>query len=412
MRYDHLTTEEEARAELQKLQDAFNYNGAAALKVFIQKQGWDLKAPFSPVSRPPLLSEVSPADISEASLRDSVRQPILERPLDLSNAPPFLLQWFAYISNIPTAMKQVPRWTVWRKHEDGRKIPYRVLDGRHWLRTEKAKSDDPSTWTTFDGALFCFLNAGGHLGGLSFALGDGWCGFDHDNVITDGVVDPQAESWLTRLGGYREISQSGNGEKNILRGTLDTDFLGTAETGRQFKNIPAGGMATEVYDKRRFFFLTGSGSGEPLENQGQIDAICAELMALKEQHQPKKRRTVREQRPSDFRFSDDAILQKIRNSKQAVKFETLWSGQIGAYDSASEADMALTSMLMWWCNNDVTQVERLFEQSGLAKREKWDREDYRDRTLAKTVRSDGYTPRIPRGYTGAAQRIKEQNNGK
>ena len=35
-----------------------------------------------------------------------------------------------------------------------------------------------------------------------------------------------------------------------------------------------------------------------------------------------------------------------------------------------------------------------FERSGLAKREKWDREDYRERTLAKAESDWTYQPRF------------------
>ena len=333
----------------------------------------------------------------------------LERPLDLSKAPPFLHRWSAYTTNIPTEMKQAERWCVWQKHEDGRKIPYQVLDDHSWSKAERAKSDTPETWTSFDSALLCFLNANGHLNGLSFALGDGYCGFDFDDVIIEGKMHPQAKSWLTRLEGYSEVSQSHSGQKTILHGTLDADFLGTAETGRQFKGVPADGMATEIYHCRRFFFLTGNGSGEPTANQQAIDTICSELTAHKLSKTPaKSKQKPPQQTTSAAHLSDTALLEKIRASKQAEKFNQLWDGHTGAYDSQSEADMALTTILMWWTNNDLAQVERLFELSGLAKREKWDREDYRQRTLAKAVRSDGYTPRSRSERQSAAlQRLAE-----
>ena len=195
---------------------------------------------------------------------------------------------------------------------------------------------------------------------------------------------------------------------NILKGKLHADFLGSAETGRQFKGIPVEGMATEVYHCRRFFFLTGNGKGEPIENQRAVDAICSELVALKDARHPKPKPRKPNPITPAVKLPDAAILEKIRASRQAEKFDLLWNGRIGAYDSASEADMALTALLMWWCNNDTAQVERLFEQSALAKREKWDREDYRERTLAKAVGSDGYRPRKRSHRQSAAlQRLAE-----
>ena len=335
-----------------------------------------------------------------------------EIPLDLSESSPFLHRASAYTTNIPAEMKKTKRWCVWQKHENGRKIPYRVLKGGVWSKAERCKSDTSSLWVSFEAALHCYLKSNGHLGGLSFALGDGWSGFDFDNCIVGGKMHPQAKSWLIRLGGYSEVSQSCEGQKTILRGTLHTDFLGTAETGRQFKGTPADGMATEVYHCRRFFFLTGNGSGEPTANQQAIDAICNELTALKLSKMPARPKPKpRQQTTPAVHLSDTALLEKIRASKQAEKFNPLWDGHIGTYNSQSEADMALTTILMWWCNNELGQVERLFEKSGLAKREKWDREDYRQRTLAKAVRSDGYTPRNrSQRQSEALKRLAEHRN--
>ena len=334
--------------------------------------------------------------------------------LDLADAPDYLKRYFGFTTNIPETMKQEPRWCVWKKHDDGRKIPYTVLEGRYWSTGQWGKSDTPSTWAPFDEALCCYMNAKGNLDGLSFALGDGYCGFDFDDVVGNGQTHPQALSWLAKLAGYEEPSQSLTGIKCIVKGKIDKAFLGTAETGRQFKGIPAPGMATEVYDKRRFFFLTGFGSGQPHPNQTAIDAICNELQALKDSKQPKSKPKLKPRQnetPIGTRLNNDQVIEKARNSKNGDKFDRLWSGEIGSYDSHSEADMALTSILMFWCQNDVLQVEQLFAESGLAKRDKWDREDYRVRTLAKAHRSEVYQPRLPRDYERAAARIRRRNYG-
>ena len=191
-------------------------------------------------------------------------------------------------ANIPQAMRAVPRWCVWQKHENGLKVPYSALPGGLWSPSEQCKSNDPSVWVSFDEALHCFLKSNGHLGGLSFALGDGWAGVDFDDVIVDGRVHPQVEAWLASLGGYQEISQSQEGIKTVFRGVLSDRFLGSpGKTGRKFKGIPSVGTLTEVYHTRRFFFLTGNGSGEPRENQAGLNAFCDRLLSLKEAMQPK-----------------------------------------------------------------------------------------------------------------------------
>ena len=338
---------------------------------------------------------------------ESIPEPVYE----MIPAPDEVCSESLPFENIPEALRTQERWCVWKRLKDGRKIPYTVLDGGFWSLAKRCKSDMPSEWSTYDAALHCFLKSQGKLGGLSFALGDGWCGFDFDDVLVDGTPHPQVRSWLSSLGGYQEVSQSGKGIKVILRGTLRDDFLGTAHTGRQFKDIPAKAMATEVYHCGRFFFLTGEGHGETNENQQAIDAITSELLARKEAMAPKPKRRRTQPISSDVSLSDNAVLAKIRSSRQGTKFDELWNGQITAYASASEADMALTGILMFWCQNDTAQVERLFSQSGLAKRDKWDREDYRVRTLAKAHQSETYTPRVPKGYADAVQRAKAVHHG-
>ena len=291
---------------------------------------------------------------------------------------------------VPRSMYQSVRWSVWKKHNDGRKIPYRVLDNHTWSALDGGcKSNDRSTWVSFKKALECYFMAQGSLTGLTFGLGDGWCGFDFDDVIVDGKLDPQVVSWLARLGGYQEVSQSGNGVKAVLRGTLSKEFLGPAETGRQFKNIPKDGMATEVYDKRRFFFLTGTGVEVSEGNSEAVTSVCAELSMLRP-----PRKTTSPRPVTQPALDDDLILQAISMSRNKPKFDRLWNGYASDFPSVSEADMALASILMFWCRNNTEQVERLFNRSELGRRDKWaERQDYRERTLRAAVQTEVYRGR-------------------
>ena len=303
----------------------------------------------------------------------------------------------------PASMRSVDRWSVWQKQEDGRKIPFQVLEGGRWSRSHLCKSNNPAMWVSFKQALECYFIAQGCLGGLSFALGDGWCGFDFDDVIVDGSVDPQVIAWLSKLGGYQEVSQSGKGIKVILKGRLTKDFLGTAETGRQFKGIPKDGMATEVYDDRRFFSLTGTGYEVAEGDPDAVDSICAELTALRPPRKPLPPHPV-----TQLTLDDETVLQKIHRSRKASKFDNLWNGQTELYPSESEADMALASMLMFWCSNNAEQAERLFGQSALGQRDKWQREDYRQRTFSNAVQAETYSSkRYPAYYAEAEGRLRD-----
>jgi primase-polymerase (primpol)-like protein len=54
-----------------------------------------------------------------------------------------------------------------------------------------------------------------------------------------------------------------------------------------------------------------------------------------------------------------------------------WEGE---YSSQSEADLALCRLLAYWANRDASRIDALFRRSGLM-RKKWDRVDYRTRSI-------------------------------
>jgi hypothetical protein len=87
---------------------------------------------------------------------------------------------------------------------------------------------------------------------------------------------------------------------------------------------------------------------------------------------------------SDYRphsLSDLEIIDKAGQAKNGTKFLSLYSGDISEYGSHSEADAALCSMLAFYCGPDPARIDELFRGSGLF-RAKWNRTDYRDRTIA------------------------------
>jgi len=80
---------------------------------------------------------------------------------------------------------------------------------------------------------------------------------------------------------------------------------------------------------------------------------------------------------TDADLDDEKLVEKARSAANGPKFERLWGGNIGGYDSQSEADMALCCLLAFWSGGDQKQMDRLFRQSGLL-REKWDEVHYAD----------------------------------
>ena len=88
--------------------------------------------------------------------------------------------------NIPSEIKSRRRWVVWRcevrQDKKGRwkwtKVPYQACppppDEVLW---PKAKSNDSSTWSSYDAALLTYLEGPG-WDGLGFMLGDDHAGVD------------------------------------------------------------------------------------------------------------------------------------------------------------------------------------------------------------------------------------------
>jgi hypothetical protein len=71
------------------------------------------------------------------------------------------------------------------------------------------------------------------------------------------------------------------------------------------------------------------------------------------------------------------------------------------YASLSEADLAFCSQVAFYTGPDPGRIDRIFRGSGRM-RQKWDRTDYRDRTITKALegRTEFYTPG-PRVYIGS-----------
>ena len=70
-------------------------------------------------------------------------------------------------------------------------------------------------------------------------------------------------------------------------------------------------------------------------------------------------------------LTDESVIQKAMSSKQGEKFNKLWNGDTSDYPSHSESDLALISILAFYCNGNKEQIDRLYRRSNLF-RTKWD----------------------------------------
>lgn len=286
-------------------------------------------------------------------------------------------------NNIPMELRKVKRWVLWKlkKIDNGKttKVPVNANNGYG------AKSNDNSTWVTFDEAInkVDFYNCNG----LGFMLGDGYFGVDIDHALDNKEL---ISEFVDTLKSYTEVSQSGEGIHIICKGVLP-------DGARRKGNI-------EMYDSARFFALTGimyNESRYPLaERTDEIKALWDKYLndvkpipdgAYVYQKD-------RKELNSGSLLTDEEVLEKIEQSQSNKLFSSLYYGLWESlYPSQSEADMSLCSILAFWCCRDIAQMDRIFRSSKLY-RDKWDKKrgalTYGEITLKNAVDKckDVYTP--------------------
>lgn len=298
-------------------------------------------------------------------------------------APPRPVILGAVHDHIPASMKADPRWIVWRltlRDERWTKVPFRA-DTR-----KEASSTDHRTWGSFSSAWEAYCN--GDFDGVGFVLGDGWAGVDIDKCIVAvgehaGHISSEASAIIAELDSYAEISPSGLGVKVFVRGILPA---GRRRIG-----------AIELYDSGRYFTVTGRRIGnvaEPSERSEQLASIHARIFGPSSIAGGTVSRPTR----AGVEGSDSDLLDLAFAATNASKFRCLWEGEYaaGGYSSRSEADLALCSMLAFWCGPDESRIDRMFRQSGLY-RDKWNSDYYRNRTIALALanRTDFYKAEVP-----------------
>jgi hypothetical protein len=268
--------------------------------------------------------------------------------------------------HIPQALKATPSWICWMAKPNGErveKIPVCATTLQH------ASSTDPGTWTTYEKAKHVAEKHAGLGLGFVFQRNAGIVGIDLDKCrdASTGVMEPWAHDIVRDLNSYTEASPSGTGVHTYVCGALPP---GRRKRGR-----------VEAYEDGRFFTVTGYALAD---TPATVEARPEQLAAFHAAHladpvperpaQPVTRTTA---------LGDVAIIDLCRKARNAGKFEALWRGKAAGYASQSDADLALIGLLKFY-TQDAGQLDRLFRQSGLM-REKWDRADYRDRTIAEAL---------------------------
>ena len=263
--------------------------------------------------------------------------------------------------NIPEELKALPHWVIHRK-----KVPYTPGTGK------PAKSNDPTTWRTFDEAA-----ADQSADGIGFMFsGSGYVGVDIDHCIDEnGAYNEQARAAIDTLQSYTEISTSGTGIHIICKGNVPGDRNRNTKLGM------------EIYDSGRYFVMTGR-VVEPYQTirdcQDEINQLYAAYYA------PPKPETAPKKTDLNPAASDEDALSVIERAKGPTgeKVRALLRGDTTGYTSPSEADQALCNYLAFYCRKDAAEMDRIFRSSGLM-RPKWDEKHgpktYGAMTIAKAI---------------------------
>ncbi len=272
-------------------------------------------------------------------------------------------------SAVPVELREREQWVCWRLEDrDGKptKIPYTPTG-------VMASSTDAKTWTDY----FTASTAEGFAGiGFVFTENDPFCGVDLDDVLDGDHLHPEAAALVLALDSYTEISPSGTGVKTII--AASKNGYGRCRTAKT-----RWGSEFEVYDSARFFTITGRhlrGTPTTIElRQAELDVVLARVFGNLEKKAPQVA-----PRAHVLDVDDETLIALARGAKNGDKFSRLWSGDTDGYGSESEADLALVSMISFYTGPDPVRIDSLFRQSGMV-RQKWDRDDYRERTISKAL---------------------------
>ena len=265
--------------------------------------------------------------------------------------------------NIPKELKTNASFCLWKlEKRSGKptKVPYNPKTG------EPARTNDPSTFGDFNTAMKEYALGGWE--GIGYRVSEGIGAIDIDHCIReDGSLNDVAASVLSFFPDtYFERSPSGTGLRGFFR--LSPDFA--YDKTVYYVNNRKHGL--EVYlpnTTNRFVTVTGDvyRAGSVSRNDDALQAVLDTFMKRKSVSKPGFKGT-----PVSY-FTDEQVVAHASNSKNGEKFKALYEGNWqDYYDSHSDADMALISMLCFWCGCVEEQIDRIFRESGLM-RDKWDR---------------------------------------
>jgi hypothetical protein len=256
--------------------------------------------------------------------------------------------------NIPSELQELPHWVLWRyvwnKHtKQWGKVPYDAQTLR------PAKSNDASTWASFDAAHMIFVQGKGEFGGIGFVFSadDEFVGIDFDNCIQDGkIIDPFVTEWIEKFDSYTEKSVSGTGFHTIVKGACGGGF----KTGN-----------FEIYDRLRYFTFSGRVGKRKIIQRRQL-----KIEEFKKVLKPEEKRA-QPVRPVTGGSAPTVheVLERAFNAKNGASLRALYEGNLNGHKSHSEAVASLCWSFGFWTDRNPALLDAVVRGSGLFD-SKWD----------------------------------------
>ena len=278
-------------------------------------------------------------------------------------------------------LKQKKIWLLWKymAGKDGKttKVPFSVYGGA--TGTDNKYKD---TWATYDEAYAAMKSSG--ASGLGFKVPENVYFLDIDHR---DMEDSLLQILLNRHNSYTEVSPSGNGI-HIL-GTCELGKLPIVYDEKHHRNV----LSSEYYQKNskigvelyiggitnRFATFTGNLVHDLPLTEGTV-AVLSTLHEQMRKADKSGNEEVEENEGMKFE-----VVSALRKQKNAEKFIKLYdNGDFSDYGSQSEADAALCAMIAFRTGDNAEAIDKVFRESKLY-RDKWERDDYREATIAKGI---------------------------
>jgi len=287
--------------------------------------------------------------------------------------------------SIPKRLRAYPHFVVWQYElvdDELKKPPFDPKTGK------RASVRRPDTWGSFAEARAAYATDRYAGVGIVLTTDMGIVGIDIDHCIEGEQISDQAQHIITVIDSYTEISPSGTGIRIMLEGKLPGAFRRSGQlelyedmwyltiTGHRIPNTPMNVQPRhrELYGLYQHVFQLASGK-KMRENTGVVVGLRPPFAM-------------------QISRTDEKVLTKALAAKNGANFRryyhgdtSLWEGDGARHTSQSEADFTLVLLLLYWTNNDASQVDRLFRQSGLM-REKWDRPIKEQETYGERIIKD------------------------